>query len=624
MGIKEADRNTQETIRNDIFDESDKILDEFGVGDATNFQEDAESGGPLPAQLESSGENLARLQSAFERGALKESHYWGRMNSMVRQLRQRYPGYRPEIDQMVSGIVGGKPANELRNSLYNEWAAKSAETPLAKLEDWAVKNGTLPADYYDRQNSQNPYGQTELSAYVASKTRQAAEVSDKRAQIALSVDQGNVDKQNVEKAYRTESSDFVTTLIADTSGSIGQTYQVLQERIRDAQNQAALGKPMDVSETASALQQLEGDVMLALNQKFTESWDGDSNHSYVAQLSAEQKDAAIKQAMLPISVLKQAMTSDNPFGLMNAVTANNKARTDALTKDMISAVPVLEELQVMTNLAGPQVSGMLLQLGGAEGQSALLQSLTDFSTARAATRVANGTTASITDAYAKGVEANAPAGYYNGLIKKWQGVADQVTKGDVPLEFIQSNVQYMFGEQSQGILAAMDDNSKYEYYKKVSSPQVTAQMIKLKDMGDEDSWNTYQQWTTNAFMALFQQSVQDIQGLNADPAGTTVRWDPNSMGFVMKYNGVFNSGVGGYEAPMNNMNTAIRTISSIIKENGGDTEQEVYTLLTSMGYDPSVEKGSNLLQNMLASLTNSLGGSIMTPEEGAPSLNASK
>lgn len=617
-GVKEADRYTQETIRNDIFDESDKINDEFGVGDATTFQEDAEGPQPRPAQLQSSGENLERLQTAYERGALKESHYWARMNAMVRQLRTRYPGYRGEIDEMVSGITGAKPANALRNSLFNEWAAKTADQPLPKLEDWAVKNGRLPGDYYQRAQGQTPYSLTELQAYIANKTRQDSEVADTRAQIALASDQGTLNTTNVEKAYRVESNQFVTSLISDTTSTIGQTYQVLQERIRDAQNQQQLSQPVDTPELLGALNQLEGDVMLALQQKFTESWDGNAQHSYVSNLSTEQRDAAIKQAMTPITILKSALTAE-AYGLVNAVAANTKARENTLDRAMVDSMPVLEELSVLQNRVGPAIAGLVLQ-SSPQGQTALVQSLFDFSAARAANKLASGSTASISDAYAKGVEASAGGDYYNGLITQWTKIADQVTKGELPLEVVQSNVQYMFGPESNSVLAAMDDASKFEYFRKVSSPQVTKQMIALKNLGDADSWATYQQWTTNAFMSLFQQSVQDLNAVNTNASfdGLNVRWDGVSKGFVIKSTGMF--GVGGFEAPAREFNTALRTIAPIIEENGGDVEQEVYALLTSMGFDGGAKRDKTFVDHLLESLTNSLGGATLTPEEGAPSL----
>jgi hypothetical protein len=586
LGVQAADRHVKSEIEQDIFDASDQVLDEFGVSDATDFQADAE-GPALPSQLERAGQNLDRLQTAYARGALKESHYWARMNSMVRQLRQKYPGYRGEIDEMVSSIVGGRPANQLRNSLFNEWASETADAPLPKLEDWAIKNGRLPMDYYERAQSQNPYTVTELSAHIANKTRQDAETADARAMIALSVDQGNVNTKQVEEAFRVEANQFVNGLISDTTGGIGQSYAVLSDRIKDAQQQAALGQPYDVAQLTAGINQLQSDIKLALHQKFAESWDGNSDHSYLAQLTTEQRDAAIQTAMTPVSILGEALTSENPFGLMNAVAANTKAKENAADAKLIEAIPVLESLQTLNRVVGPDVTSLYLSVSP-QIQNALTQTLTDYAAAQASQG------GSIAQSYQVGVETSQGPEYFNALTERWTKIAEQVSKGELPLDLVQSNVQYMFGPGSAQILSQLDDNSKFAYFQKVSSPAVTKQMLALRDMGDIDSWNAYQQWTTNAFMSLYQQTVQDLQSYNtnANYEGINVRWDPASKGFILRSSGMF--GIGATEGPVQNFNSVIRTIAPIIEANGGDVEQELYGMMTQMGFDPEAAREKSL------------------------------
>lgn len=219
-GVKEADRNVKANIEKDIFDEVDAVQGEFGVPDATDMQADADEKsfrtGPIGVQR--ANEQLQRLQLAYEQGNLKESHYWARMNNMVRQLRGKYPGYRSEIDQMVASVTGARPANALRAALFDEWRAEaSKESSLSKLEDWAIKNGRLPVDYYQRKQENNPYTQTELAAYVARKQRDEAERSDRRAALAENAERGTATTKDVEKAFRTEASQTVTTILQDLS-----------------------------------------------------------------------------------------------------------------------------------------------------------------------------------------------------------------------------------------------------------------------------------------------------------------------------------------------------------------------------------------------------------------------
>jgi hypothetical protein len=616
-GVKEADRQTQVNIREDIFDASDKVLDEFGVNDATNFQSDAEAINPLPSQLAMSGQNLDRLQTAYNRGALKESHYWARMNAMVRQLRSKYPGYRAEIDDMVSGIVGGKPANQLRNALFSEWAAETADAPLPKLEDWAIKNGRLPTDYYERAQSDSPYTVTELASHIATKTRIEAETNAARASIALSVDQGNANTKQIEESYRTEANTFVTTLLSDVSGGVGQQYSVLRDRIADAQTQAFSGEPLDVQQLTAGINQLESDIKLALHQQFTQSWDGNPEHSYTAQLSVEQRNEAITVAMTPITILRDALSSENPFGLMNAVAANTTAKQNQQDADLLAKVPVLETLASISRTSGPEALSIYLSVSP-QIQSAVEASLLDYAAGQALTG------GNVTDSFSLGESSGAGSEYFNAITTRWTKIADQVAKGEVPLDMVQANVDYMFGPSAMGVLAQLDDDSRFAYFQKVSSPTVTKQMLALRDMGDVDSWNKYQQWTTNAFMALYQQSVQDLQALNtsANYSGMSVRWDPQSKGFVLRSDGMF--GVGAYEAPVQKFNSVIRTITPIIEANGGDVEQELYGMMTQMGFDASEAREDSLWTSIVNSLIKGLNGGVQQGDGGIVGRNQPK
>lgn len=623
-GVKEADRHTQEVIREEIFAESDKVLDEFGVGDATSFQEDAEGGTPRPQQLAMAGENLDRLQLAYEKGALKESHYWARMNSVVRQLRQRYPGYRAEIDDMVSSITGGKPANQLRNALFSEWNATKGETPREKLVDWAMKNGHLPPDYFDRENSQAPYTDTELQARISNRTATLQDIQNVRAQNGLAIEQGTMNTANIEKAFRREAHTAVQEIISDTTSALGASYEQLQSRIAEARTSAIAGAAESPVELLQMAAQLEQDLTLMLNQKFTEQWDADPTHSYVSQLDKKQKDDAIASAMVPIQLIKQALASDDPFALMGAVTTEMTARKELVDREILDSINGIEEISAMTRAVGPEIAGLVLDAGGAEGLTALIKSVYNWSAARAANKLRDGSSASIADTLGKIAEVGGKQTDYNAVIAQWQGIANQVTAGDVPLEVVQSYVQFMFGPESQQVLAAMNDASKFEYYKKVSSPQVTKQMLALRDNGDQDSWDTYQAWTVDNFRVLFQQSVQELQNMNTagNLEGLNVRWDDKSNGFVIQSEGFF--GLPGIQAEASQLNTAIRTLAPIIEANGGDVSKELAIMFEQMGFDPAEARAApsgmqgrdpvkNLAEGLFGALLNGLTSGTVKP-----------
>jgi hypothetical protein len=122
--IEATDQTVKTYIENTLTDKTNAIRDEYGVG--AMAVQNTEAGGevigrpPLPAQLETSGKEVEGLTAAYQSGRLKDSQYWARLESMVRQMKTRFPGYRGEIDSMVSKLTGATPANVLRELIQRE------------------------------------------------------------------------------------------------------------------------------------------------------------------------------------------------------------------------------------------------------------------------------------------------------------------------------------------------------------------------------------------------------------------------------------------------------------------------------------------------------------------------
>lgn len=609
-GIKVADQANKDAIEHDIFTEVDSIQAEFGVDDATVMEADAESRQPLPAGIQSAGENLARLQNAYSKGpqsGVSESHYWARMNNMVRQLRAKYPGYRGEIDDMVSSVTGAKPANALRSALFNEWNAAAEADPYQKLVDKAMWEGRLPADFFTRQEGGNAYGLTELQSYVATRERQAADIADQKSQLEFANSQGTLNEKDALRTFQAESAQTVTTLLSDSASTIGSTFATLTERIQEDQRAAARGEPVDVTYQKTALAELKGLVSTQLRQMSLQQFGSTASDSYISMINDPQQiDAAIAQAMWPINLMEDAILNEN-YGTAQSLAAWLESTKNLNSKELLTAFPEIGRIQALKDIAGPTVTDLLLAASPTTVH-ALTKKLLDTVTVAAST--GQGT---IEDALAAGEANDQGAEYYNGLIQRWQNTIQEAAKGSLPLEVVQSNVQYMFGADSQAVFARMNDADKFEYYRQVVSPTVTNQMLQIKKTGDEQSWNVYQSWATNAFVGLFRESVQDLQAVNTSSRfnGVNVRYDKTSKSFVIQSDGLF--GVGGYSTPARHLNTSIQTIAPIIEANGEDVSENLLELIEGMGWDPSITRGAGF--NFIEALGSALGGSVITPDE---------
>lgn len=594
-GIKVADQANKDAIEHDIFTEVDAIQSEFGVDDATLMEADAESSNPLPQGIQAAGENLARLENAYRKGptsGVSESHYWARMNNMVRQLRAKYPGYRAEIDQMVASVTGARPANALRSALFNEWNQAAESDPYQKLVDKAMWEGRLPADFFERQQAGNPYGMTELQSYVATRERQAADIADQKAQLEYNNSLGTLNEKDALRTFQAETAQTVANLLRDSSGTAGRIYQTATERIQEAQRASARGEPVDQTYLLGAFNELKGLVQTELRQLSLQQFGSTASDSYVSMISDPKEiDAAIAQAMWPINLMEDAILNEN-YGTLGSIAAWLDSTKNLNSRELLTAFPEIGRIQALKDIAGPTVTDLLLA-ANRDTVHALTKRLLDSVAIAASTGEGN-----IVEALDRGEANDQGEDYYNGLIKRWQNTIQEAAKGTFPLEVVQNNVQYMFGVDSQSVFARMNDEDKFEYYRQVVSPVVTNQMLQIKASGDEQSWNTYQSWATSAFVGLFRESVQDLQAINtsANFSGVNVRWDPNIPGFMISSTGMF--GIAPSDGPVRNMNSTIQTIAPIIEANGEDVSENILELIEGMGWDPSVARNPTLIQTM--------------------------
>ena len=80
-----------------------------------------------PPDFDKTKQKWGTIREAYAQGKLPESQYWSLMDSQVRAVKAKYPGYRDEIDKEVSRILGTTPANALVRELRQELTSKKGD-----------------------------------------------------------------------------------------------------------------------------------------------------------------------------------------------------------------------------------------------------------------------------------------------------------------------------------------------------------------------------------------------------------------------------------------------------------------------------------------------------------------
>lgn len=78
---------------------------------------------PPPETLKNRLQGLQNFKTAAEQGHIPHIYYEMQLNSIAKSARSEHPGYREYIDEQISHITGGNPANKVINELFQANAA---------------------------------------------------------------------------------------------------------------------------------------------------------------------------------------------------------------------------------------------------------------------------------------------------------------------------------------------------------------------------------------------------------------------------------------------------------------------------------------------------------------------
>ena len=164
-GAALADEGMRGVIKEDLRDKIDKERDQFA--EALGAVRSAGHGNPADSMAQASdmdlmpdkgqspppavNQNLTRiqnLQSAYSGNKLSETMYYQKLNDIAKSMRNSFPGYRDYIDQEISRITGGNPANEYLRSAISDInrQAGNAQKEQEYYEKAIVNSGYDNAD----------------------------------------------------------------------------------------------------------------------------------------------------------------------------------------------------------------------------------------------------------------------------------------------------------------------------------------------------------------------------------------------------------------------------------------------------------------------------------------------
>lgn len=134
-GVKAADTLTKQSIKTDVYEGVDKLRDAYtdSLKTMRNMQiastdpqqsllPDGGTGGDTPPGLQNGLDRVKQIGAALAQngGKINDTLYTGALNSMAKQLRNSYPGYRDYIDDQIKSVSGVDPANAFMRNLLED------------------------------------------------------------------------------------------------------------------------------------------------------------------------------------------------------------------------------------------------------------------------------------------------------------------------------------------------------------------------------------------------------------------------------------------------------------------------------------------------------------------------
>jgi muramidase (phage lysozyme) len=622
------DQENKSQIDKALYEGIDAARDEQGVGAAIQqvnspqiLPEVASNSGAGPAappQIDRTVSEIQRFTAAKNDGKINDTYYWTKVEALVREVRSKYPGYREEIDKKVSSITGTTPANALRNSIQADLVSKQSanDKAIEKREKYLKDNyGNMTDEQRTKivQGDRSPALLQDVEATIAGNVGKDAEITRQRAALGRDAELG---KASSEAAYSTlisESNQYVDRVFNQAADQ-GSGGRALAERIDQLIKSGKGATPEEQQQIMAQFNALETQLALGLDKIASTPLGGNTTQSYASVLKDPGKvNQAKEQALARIAVLKNALIQGD-FALFKQHSIMIKASEDANTRKFLEENQAAQQLQIATKILGPNAGVYLSTPAGAKALTATAEALSNFNIAETV--------------QGKGNLGNQMT-RLKEEIKKDPTVAvqhlDKTSRilGDVKAtpEALLGASQTVYGTGNDSFLNMFKDSSKEKAYAKLTTPEITKNMGKLKETNPE-AWERYRRWTINGFQGLNQQTFADVKEFAKGDKDFFVRVDDNGRLFAIPNKGsdtykrygqtIVDSGPGrSLQGKLDTFNRGIAILEGLAKVDGRDPRKELAPLYNSMGLEvEDRESGNGETQGNSANKQSFLGSQI--------------
>ncbi len=591
-GVKALDEGVQTNIYEEARSDVDKVRTLHGA--------EALNAGDTPKEIAAGKKHIEKLAAAQASGTIRESHYYGQLNAIVKGLRSKYPGYDRQIDNIIQEVTGVTPANAVVSSLRRE-AEQDANEAKAKAS--AAQNryesfirradvmAALPRVFPDFYTNPGKYSEAQILAGVSSVLATDAASDAQHKALKQGEEANTVREGQAFDVARQHASTYSAQVI---TGALN-TAPKGNEWLRKVQSGDIKPDEKDIVAGIQTGAQWVTKAEQAANEYLAKDQGG---WSMGGKLNDDQKKEVINEFTRPAKQFLEAVQNKD-WGLVSVYSTENKLKSDIATREVMNRVPTAPYIEALRKIVGEQYVNQALTQSG-ELLSTFNQHLKTFGSLVAAT---GGSLPS----FVKDTKTLPGTDTKIYPLKIDDAVA-KITDPSVRPEIAIGNAKFLFQDQSTDFLTQFAFKDQTNLYAKMVNTEMSTRMRKLSEK-DPQLWEAYKNWGVNNFHHLFRShaaSVQDaiIRRKNMD---ITYNGDTAQFSWKEKFDATPGDILGDFErlfsgwatSDLKEMNVAMASVKKLYELDGTDHTTDMLGILANLNLNPGATKEGPMLDNMV-------------------------
>jgi hypothetical protein len=623
--IEFADYGVQTYIGDELRSQKEAVDAEFGVREAATTE--ANSIQPVPpAELEMAFTQVEGVQAGYQAGRLKESHYWARLESITRQMKSRFPGYKDQIDQRIGSLAGRTPANALRDELRQEaLAADKVKDRRVQIVERAVFDGSLYQAYGPEGPPEGTSTEQILKDINVIKG-QSAVVAAETAKLALDDKRKDLNKDEAMDVGKRHSMLLWSREFKATTHAAGGLDPFIKA-INTAQADLNSGGIIDENEQQDLLVKLN--TWTRQKEASFENWanspvsDDHPDVTWRSLINDEEKMKQLKQPFMDSVAQYREAVINKDYGFIGLNAKYIQASETSVGARLLKTSDSARLYAGIKGVMGETGASLILTK-----DNGLLDSLNSSINDQLAKKSMLGETASIKAVFdewrAQGVDN--PAAYNAAIVNH---VAMLVENKDLPKENFNNLVDAMYGSENLNMLSKWSEKQKLSAFRTFTSPEVQAKMEEIKGSNPQ-AWAKYRSWVSHNFNALFRTDLMNASEALGVNNYATLTWDEKNMQFIPQelkkpdmsraLDSYYANQYQRLDSTVKRINEELKGIGPILASDQDDPGAYLGDLVTKMGLDPHLIKTGSLTATLLDAVYKGVRSDTLSsePDSKAP------